>query len=66
MSNLFTILQVNITLTGNFIGKTALKVHLLSMDETMDADRFLYEIEKVNTILFASNHYNITILKLLM
>ncbi|VDO34264.1 unnamed protein product [Brugia timori] len=38
--------EVNITLTGHFLGKTALKVRLLSMDETMDDDRFLYEISE--------------------
>ncbi|VDK79820.1 unnamed protein product [Litomosoides sigmodontis] len=55
--------EINVTLTGNFIGKTALKVRLMSMNETMDADRFLYEIDKDESIFDRSNSLDVWVIQ---
>ncbi|EFO26365.1 hypothetical protein LOAG_02115 [Loa loa] len=55
--------EVNITLTGHFLGKTAVKVRLLSTDETTDDDRFLYEIDKNRNIFDQSNTLDIWVIQ---
>uniref|UniRef100_A0A0R3RU45 Ileal sodium/bile acid cotransporter n=1 Tax=Elaeophora elaphi TaxID=1147741 RepID=A0A0R3RU45_9BILA len=55
--------EVNVTLTGHFLGKTAVKVRLLSMDETVDDDRFLYEIDKNGNIYDPSNTLDVWVIQ---
>ncbi|MCP9257790.1 hypothetical protein DINM_001042 [Dirofilaria immitis] len=55
--------EVNITLTGHFLGKTAVKVRLLSTNETLDDDRFLYEIYKNENNFDRSNTLDVWVIQ---
>ncbi|CAG9533622.1 unnamed protein product [Cercopithifilaria johnstoni] len=55
--------ETNITLIGHFLGKTAVKVRLLSMNETVDDDRFLYEIDKNENIFDQNNTLDVWVIQ---
>lgn len=43
------VFQLNFTVTGHFLGKTAIETHLLGAGESLpDDDRYLYEIPEVS------------------
>uniref|UniRef100_A0A8R1XU05 Uncharacterized protein n=1 Tax=Onchocerca volvulus TaxID=6282 RepID=A0A8R1XU05_ONCVO len=55
--------EVNITLTGHFLGKTAVKVRLLNTNETVDNDRFLYEIDRNENVFDQNNTLDVWVIQ---
>uniref|UniRef100_A0A915PX61 Uncharacterized protein n=1 Tax=Setaria digitata TaxID=48799 RepID=A0A915PX61_9BILA len=56
--------EVNVTLTGHFLGKTAVKVRLQGANDTwLDDDQFLYEIDRKGSVFDQTNTLDVWVIQ---